>query len=150
MPEYKPHIFSQHSKKERLTLHPDLRRVCDEVLPYFDFRIQQGHRSKEDQDQQFAEGDSKVKWPNSNHNAVPSNAMDLYPYIDGEFIGWDTNNRLVFTYWVTFINFVLGMSQALYEMGEIDAPLRSGADWDEDWDITDHKLVDMPHFERKV
>ncbi len=45
-----------------------------------DISVACGHRTKSDQDREFAEGDSKVPWPRSKHNTLPSRAVDVWPY----------------------------------------------------------------------
>ena len=75
--------FGKQSKKHRDTCHADLRRVLDEAIKHYDFSCIWGHRGKEDQDKFFELGTSTVKWPNSKHNANPSNAFDVIPYPDG-------------------------------------------------------------------
>lgn len=63
---------------------------CEEVLQKLahkalenspkDFTIICGYRNKKDQDAAFARGDSKLKFPNSKHNMLPSQAFDFVPY----------------------------------------------------------------------
>lgn len=72
--------FSNQSKKMLETLDPRLQKVCNSLIKWFDFKILQGHRNKEDQDKAYNEGKSKVKWPNGKHNANPSLAVDIAPY----------------------------------------------------------------------
>jgi peptidoglycan L-alanyl-D-glutamate endopeptidase CwlK len=45
-----------------------------------DIAVIEGHRTKEDQDKAFKSGNSKVKWPHSKHNKLPSQAVDAVPY----------------------------------------------------------------------
>ncbi len=45
-----------------------------------DIRVACGHRNQADQDREFAEGDSKLQWPRSKHNSLPSRAVDVWPY----------------------------------------------------------------------
>lgn len=72
--------FSEISAHRLETCHPDLQRVFNEVIKLADCSIICGHRNQEDQDAAFAAGNSHVKWPNGNHNAVPSNAVDVCPW----------------------------------------------------------------------
>ena len=72
-------LFSQTSKARLSTAHPDLQRLFNEVVKHWDCTIVCGHRGKEEQDKAFAEGKSKVKWPNGRHNKLPSLAVDVMP-----------------------------------------------------------------------
>lgn len=45
-----------------------------------DITVLCGHRGQADQEAAFAAGASKVHWPNSKHNSLPSRAVDLAPY----------------------------------------------------------------------
>jgi len=136
------HIFSNHSIEQLHTLHPDLQKICRAVLPHHDFKIQEGHRSKARQNDAFDRGVTKVKWPNSKHNSSPSEAMDLLPFVNGAFIGWNDWKQ-----WRYFGGVVMGYAAALHDAGEIAHRLRWGHDWDMDNDLGDHRFVDGPHFE---
>jgi peptidoglycan LD-endopeptidase CwlK len=131
-------IFSKESMVNLSTCHPDLQVLAYEVIKKFDCKCVCGHRGQEDQDKAFAEGKSKLKYPNGNHNAIPSNAMDLYPYP----IDMKNTNRF---YW--FGGYVMGIAEMLYAEGKIDHRIRYGGDWDGDKDINDQTLNDLVHFE---
>ena len=60
--------------------HPNLQKIAAEAIKEFDFIVICGHRGKEDQNKAYAMGKSKLKWPNSKHNKVPSLAMDIVPW----------------------------------------------------------------------
>lgn len=70
------------SLSRRAECHPDLQTLLDEVFATapFDITILCGHRGQADQEAAFAAGASKVHWPNSKHNSLPSRAFDLAPY----------------------------------------------------------------------
>lgn len=72
-------IFSKRSLTNLKTCHPDLQKVAHEAIKRFDFTVIEGHRGKEDQNKAFAEGKSKLKWPDSKHNRRPSSAFDAVP-----------------------------------------------------------------------
>lgn len=126
--------YSQKSKEKLATCHPDLQKIFNEVIKHYDCAILTGHRNEEDQNDAYnaAPQRSKVKWPNSRHNTIPSEAVDVVPYP----IDWDDRER--FSH---FAGFVLGIS---ISMG-ID--LRWGGDWDSDTDLKDNNFDDLPHFE---
>jgi peptidoglycan L-alanyl-D-glutamate endopeptidase CwlK len=77
------------------TCHPDLIRLFTEVIKDRDCAIICGHRTKEEQEKAYPLY-SKVRWPDSKHNKVPSLAVDVMPYpilwkgFDGirEFANW--------------------------------------------------------------
>lgn len=72
--------FGKRSRKELATAHPDLQRLFNEVVKMFDCAVICGHRGKADQEKAFAGGFSKVQWPKSKHNKVPSLAVDVAPF----------------------------------------------------------------------
>lgn len=55
-------------------------RVASHGVP---FRVLTGHRGEEEQNRAFEERKSQKRWPDGNHNALPSRAIDVVPfYID--------------------------------------------------------------------
>lgn len=129
MPEY-----SQKSKAKLASADRGLQAVFNVVIQAFDNTILCGHRPKEEQDAAFAEGRSRVKWPDGKHNAVPSMAVDAAPYP----IDWKNIKRFIY-----FGGFVMGVAFAL------GIKLRWGGDWDADTDLDDQSFNDYPHFELK-
>lgn len=82
--------FGNTSMARLRLCHPDLRDLMEAVIAESpeDITVVCGSRSKDRQDKAFAEGKSKLRYPNSKHNIQPSMAIDVAPYIDGE-IPWD-------------------------------------------------------------
>lgn len=78
--------LSKKSLEKLSTCHPDLQRLCKELIKERDFSVAEGHRGKAAQDDAYARRASKLKWPNSKHNSNPSRAVDIWPY---PFPGWD-------------------------------------------------------------
>lgn len=72
--------FSVRSKANLMTCHPELQRLFNEVIKTFDCTIICGHRPEAEQLKAFADGNSRVQWPNSWHNQSPSLAVDVVPY----------------------------------------------------------------------
>lgn len=74
--------FSKRSKDNLATCHLPLQKLAKAALATspIDFVVIQGHRSKADQDKAVASGASKLRWPKSKHNAMPSYAFDAIPY----------------------------------------------------------------------
>lgn len=72
--------FGTRSLNERKTLHPLLKEIADEAIKHFDFTILCGYRDKKAQMEAYNKGTSKLKFPYSKHNVLPSLAMDLAPF----------------------------------------------------------------------
>lgn len=75
--------FGPKSRKQLDTLDEDLQRVLKRAILDYDFSVIQGYRDMEDQNRQFNEGDSTLRWPQSKHNTNPSMAVDIIPYPTG-------------------------------------------------------------------
>lgn len=60
-----------------LKLHPDLQRLLEALKAELEFEVVSGHRDEAAQRQAFISGRSKKVWPNSKHNRLPSEAVDL-------------------------------------------------------------------------
>ncbi len=103
-----------------------------EVIKHYDCTIICGHRTKEQQEKAYKDGNSKVQFPHGRHNKKPSNAVDVAPYP----IDWNDRDRFHL-----FAGFVLGIAAS---MGKT---LRWGGDWDMDKDLKDNKFDDLVHFE---
>lgn len=75
------------------TCHPILQELFRRVLERDDLQrdltVVCGHRSKDAQIAAFQSGNSKVSWPNSKHNRVPSLAVDVAPLLAGGGVSWD-------------------------------------------------------------
>lgn len=72
--------FGQKSLERLRTCHDDLQLLCHSVLQEMDITVLCGHRNKEDQDKAVAAGNSKLSYPKSKHNSLPSQAVDIAPY----------------------------------------------------------------------
>ena len=126
--------FGQTSKDRLATCDVRLQKVFYEVVKHFDCTVIEGHRGQEAQHAAFVSGKSQLDWPNGNHNAVPSKAVDVVPYP----VDWNDRERMTY-----FAGFVRGIAKS---MG-ID--IRWGGDWNEDTQVKDNKFDDLPHFEVK-
>ena len=131
-----PH-FSKKSKDILRTCNPLLQAIFDTVIITYDCTILEGRRGKIRQNNLFASGASKVKWPNSKHNVIEplglSNAVDVAPYVRG--ISWNVKQGYHFG------GYVLAVSH------QLKIPIRWGGDWDKDHDVTDQSFNDLGHFE---
>lgn len=84
--------FSKKSLEKLSTCHDALQDICLEAIKQIDFAVICGHRTEADQNKAFAEGKSKLQYPNSKHNKTPSLAVDLAPvkYRDSKvYIDWE-------------------------------------------------------------
>jgi len=130
--------FGTRSLRNLDTCHIDLQVIFKEVIKHFDCTVICGHRSEQEQDRVFNEGFSKVKYPNSKHNSLPSMAADVVPYP----INWDDMDRMRY-----FAGIVMGIASQLKEQGKITHSVRAGIDWDRDTQTNDQRFIDLPHFE---
>lgn len=128
--------FGKNSLENLDTCHEDLKKILNIAIQYVDFTVTAGHRNKEKQDLFFEQGYSKLKYPNSKHNKYPSLAVDIVPYNNGiDYKNLDRYKNIVF--------FIKGIA---YSLG---IEVRLGCDWDNDFETTDHRFVDLPHIELK-
>lgn len=119
------------------TCHPDLQRLFKEVIKGFDCKVVEGFRGKEAQNYAYVHGFSDKPWPEGNHNKKPSTAADVYPFP----IAKNLEDPAYVRKMRLFAHYVLGVAAGM------GIRIRWGGDWDQDWDYTDQKLVDLPHFE---
>jgi peptidoglycan L-alanyl-D-glutamate endopeptidase CwlK len=131
----KHHKWGDSSLKQLSTCHPDLVKLFNEVLILspLDLKIIEGHRTSERQAELLEQNKTTVAV--SKHNSSPSLAIDVAPLVGGK-IEW--GNREL---WLQFSAFVRGVAAAH------NIKIRSGADWDNDWNAREHNFFDAPHFE---
>jgi len=132
--------FSENSKHKLASCHSDLRTLFEHVIRDYDCTIVCGHRGEQAQNEAYANGYSQLQWPNSKHNMYPSLAVDAVPY---EKAGLDWG-KLQSAF---FAGYVLGVAAQLRRMGILRHRIRSGADWDRDYDVDDTTFWDSAHFE---
>lgn len=124
--------FSKRSKSNLYTCDELIIRVCEELIKEIDFSVLCGHRGEEDQNEAYRTGRSTKKFPYSKHNLKPSPAIDLAPFP----INWQDTDRFAY-----FAGFVMCKARTM-GVGFI-----WGGDWDGDFNIKEHRLIDMPHFQ---
>ncbi len=116
----------------------DLQIIMRQVDSHFPLVVLEGHRDQVAQDIAYAQGTSKLKWPNSNHNSMPSNAVDvIFDPVD-----FKDTNRLHY-----LAGFILGTAIKLKDEGKILHLLRWGGNWKNDNDKDRSGLADLVHFE---
>ena len=126
--------FGSRSINRLKTCDQKLQELFYEVVKHFDCSIIEGNRGEERQNKAYADGKSKVKYPNGKHNKFPSGAVDVAPYP----IDWSDRDRFHY-----FGGFVLGVAK---QMG---MNIRWGGDWNQDTETKDNKFDDLVHFEIK-
>jgi len=102
----------------------------EDVLQELDISILCGHRSKAEQNRAYEDGFSKVQFPHSKHNSLPSMAVDVAPYpINWNDVArWKKLGEVVWKCWLR-----LPISErAGYQLV-----------WGGDWKL----FKDSPHFE---
>lgn len=72
--------FGKKSLERLETVHPDLKRLAEALIKELDITVLCGHRGEKEQNQAFIDGTSKLQYPRSKHNSLPSRAIDLAPY----------------------------------------------------------------------
>lgn len=128
--------FSKSSADKLSTCHPLLQKLFNTIIEFYDCTIIQGYRGKEEQNKAFAEGASKLKYPESKHNKTPSMAVDVAPFVNGK-ISWDTKQCTHFAGVVQGIAF------------ELKIDIRWGGDWNSNNYLADNTFNDLVHFELK-
>lgn len=127
--------FSKKSLEKLNTCHPDIQKICHELIKIMDVTVLEGVRTKEQQEEYVRKGMSKTM--NSKHLKQAdgySHAVDLAPYP----IDWNDRERFAY---------MQGMVRGIAL--QLGVNIRSGIDWDSDGQIKDHTFFDGPHFELK-
>jgi len=123
--------FSKSSDDKLNTCHPLLQTLFREVVKHYDCTIICGHRGEKEQNEAFENGYSKLKFPMSKHNSMPSMAVDVMPFP----INWsDKSRHLHFAGYVHAVADKLGIK------------IRWGGNFDGDKNL-DNGFQDRPHFE---
>lgn len=121
-------ILGSKSKMRLAELDERLANVLLEVALTKDFVVVCGHRNEADQNDAFKRKVSKVKWPDSKHNSLPSQAVDIAPCNSSGVIDW--NDAPAFDRLAKVV---------------LDVAQKQGVQLT--WGGTFTKLVDRPHFE---
>ena len=129
------YYYGETSQANLGSCHTDLQDLFIEAIKYRDISITCGNRSDEQQDIEFAEGTTTKRAGESEHNTIPSRAVDAIPYPTTKE---DWENR---EYWVEWTSWIKGLASGM------GIAVRSGFDWDNDYDLNDQSFYDGPHFE---
>ena len=104
-------------------------------IALIDFVVTEGHRGEETQNKYFKQGKSKLRFPHGKHNADPSEAVDLVPWIK-DHISYNKAHCCVLAGIVLTCAKKLGIG------------VRWGGNWDMDSEpITDQDFQDLVHYE---
>ena len=139
--------FSETSLTNLNQCHPDLQVLGREVIKVHDCTVVTGYRGKEEQQKMYDDKLSKVLFPDSNHNVVPSLAIDLAPYVPS--MGGLTYDR---EYSLFFSGIVLATADRLYACGLMAHKLRWGGNWSSNRNKTFKgvNFYDGLHYELKM
>ena len=114
--------YSQRSRLKLLTCDLRLQAIFNEVIKTHDCTILDGHRGEDEQNTAYERGLSKLRYPMSSHNRIPSCACDVAPFP----IDWTDLD---------------GFRTFAKEVKRIAKDLDVNVEWGGDWTT----LVDMPH-----
>lgn len=126
-------LINKSSAQNLSRAHPLLQKLFNEVASRIDIGILDSTRGRAAQELAFRKGNTKVRFGKSAHNYVPAIALDVYPAP----LNWKSTKPFI----------RLGQKFVLPLAREMKIPIRWGADWDMDSDLSDEDFVDMPHYE---
>lgn len=126
--------FGTRSESRLATLDSELVEVLRDAIKTYDFTIVCGHRDEAAQNEAFATGASKKRWPESMHNWLPSKAVDVAPWSNG--IDWKDH--------LAFARLFGIIEECANRRG---VRVRWGGDWDSDGESNDQTFMDIGHLE---
>ena len=136
--------FSKRSLANLATCHGLLQLVGREAIKSVDFAVVYGRRTVAEQLELMREGKSRVKNPRSSyHVADPpdlADAFDAAPYVPGVGLIAGRNEREL-----RYFYYMIG--QIKRTAFDLEVPLISGGDWDNDGDFSDQSFHDLYHFQ---
>ena len=156
--------FGRKSLEVRETLCDELKAVVDFAIQIYDISLIEGHRDQATQDRYFAQGVSKLKWPNGKHNTYPSDAVDIWPYVTN-LAGVRVSTALSGhpdqikalaratgksekRIWELILQEYATMKGVLMAAAKVHGvTLRFGDDWNMNRDRLDERFIDLPHVE---
>jgi peptidoglycan L-alanyl-D-glutamate endopeptidase CwlK len=145
--------FSDKSLQKLETCDHHLQILFTEVVKHYDCTVLYGHRSPDEQFEIYKQGRELINgvWViadkskivtncdgykiKSNHNKLPSKAVDVAPYVNG--VCFEPKQVYYFAGVVTGIAICMNLRDKI----------RGGCDWDGDNDIGDQVFNDLLHWE---
>lgn len=125
--------YNMDIEKKLRKAHPLLRKLFTEVARQADIQILDAVRDKAAQELAFKQGHTKVHFGKSAHNYLPAIALDVVPLP----INWKNHKAFI----------ALGKNIVMPTAARMKIPIRWGADWNMNGDLSDESFVDMPHYE---
>ena len=116
--------FSTQSKYILSLAHEDFQVLFRYVVMGFDCTIVKAYETKEQTEDFFNRGLSKIHYP-TGHNTKPSVYLDVAPYVNGQAT-WEQPQALAFAFYVK------GIADQLFRDGLMKHRIRLGADWNGD------------------
>ncbi len=133
------YAWGPRSKKILTEIHEDLQLLCTVTLDLtpFDLTLTDGHRGEKLQEQYFNSGASKVEYPDSLHNKLPSMAVHLHP------LPLDQHEYVQRYYILAGVVFAAARRLGLEER------IRWGGLWDRPWlaGLEENPFKDLSHVE---
>ena len=129
-------ILGTNSLLQLSTCDPRLQKLAKWAIAFIDFSILEGHRNQQQQDADYAKGVSKLKWPNGNHNKLPSRAFDFAPFP----IDWSNKATALGRFMLVAGVFWVGAKI-------LGIKIRFGWDWNRNLDPRDESFLDWGHVE---
>ena len=131
-------VLSERSHNILATCDSRLIRIMNKAIEGpLDFAVISGHRGEEEQNEYYRTGKSYNKYPFSEHNVYPSNAVDI-GFWDRMLGTVDWGDEGAYQYMA---------GQIMYIGWQLGIPLVWGGNWDGDDDFDkDQSLYDYGHF----
>jgi peptidoglycan L-alanyl-D-glutamate endopeptidase CwlK len=130
---------------------PRIQELFKEVVKYADCTVLCSFRGKQEQDAAFAAGNSKLRFPQSKHNSMPSQAVDVMPWhTDKPHVRWPdlsgfTPKQMAQIYNYASIAHFAGITRGIaLERG---IPIRWGGDFNRNYLMEDKDSWDLPHYQ---
>ena len=140
--------FGKKSQKNLDSCHPDIQKILNRLIQYYDFSVIEGYRSQERQQELFSQGKSTLDGveTKSKHQVYPSMAVDIIPYKKDHNPWEDSQDNLKRYYFM--MGMVKSLALEMYINGEVEHSVRFGLDWQMD-DVynTKFEFTDCPHME---
>ena len=151
--------FSKTSMARLETCADAIQDILMEAIKIKDFSVICGHRDEKDQNEAYLNNFSKLKFPQSKHNKLPSIAVDIWPYdpvLKEALSGHPSqiariaaktgkSEEEVAAYIREEFLMLMGIIRAVAHYQGTD--VRFGSDWDDDGYRLDQSFDDLPHFE---
>ena len=140
--------FGTRSTERLLSMHALLQSVLTEAIKHWDFTVIHGHRGEDLQNELYAQGLSKLRYPESKHNRVSEEtgepeswAVDFAPWFpEAPHVRWNQDRDFVL-----LAGKIMGIAEPILRPRGFT--LRYGGDWDRDQNTYDQTFMDLGHLE---